>query len=139
MLQYLNRNIVNKRIIIIWEVKSKLVIKRWSQTTYKWSFFVIASAFEANHGKQMFGNGWKLNSCAWAPTIPVLKTQAHWKQLNASFSVETCTTVHVNSDTCLYCSGRTGSGPKLNALNRVRPSKKIKLNFFIFNYVLLMT
>ena len=34
----------------------------------------------------------------------------------------------------LHCFGRSGSGPKLNALNRVRPSKKI--NFYFFNCVL---
>ena len=48
---------------------------------------------------------------------------------------ESLSTVHVNSDACLYCSGRTRSDPKLNALNRIRPSKK-NYYFFIFNCVL---
>jgi hypothetical protein len=38
---------------------------------------VSASAFEANHGKQMFSNSLKLNPRAWAPVIPALKMQAH--------------------------------------------------------------
>jgi hypothetical protein len=38
------------------------------------------------------------------------------------------------SGVTLHCSGQSGSGPKLNALNRVRPSKKI--NFYFFNCVL---
>jgi len=48
-------------------------------------------------------------------------------------------TVHVNSGACFYYSSRTGSGLKLNALNRVRPNKKKFILFFIFNCVLLMT
>jgi hypothetical protein len=52
-------------------------------------------------------------------------------------------TVHIHEQwrVQLHCSreqwgvsGRTESGPKLNALNRVRPSKKN--NFYFFNCVL---
>ena len=41
---------------------------------------------------------------------------------------ESLSTVHVNSWVTLHCSCRTGSGSKLNALNRVWPSKIKKLN-----------
>ena len=44
--------------------------------THTWWPFVsmVAYAFEANHGKQMFGNRWKVDSCTWPPAIPALKT-----------------------------------------------------------------
>jgi hypothetical protein len=67
-----------------------------------------------------------------ASSLSVLKTQDHWKLHNTTSSAmesESISTVHVNSGDILHFSGRTGSGPKLNALNRVRSSKKIKFYF----------
>jgi len=46
-------------------------------------------------------------------------------------AMENGSTVHVNSGACFYYSSRTGSGLKLNALNRVQPNKK-KLFYFLF-------
>ena len=64
----------------------------------------------------------------------MLKTQDYWKRHNiASYAVESesLSTVHVNSEDILYFSGQTGSGPKLNALNRIRSSKNKKF-YFLF-------
>jgi hypothetical protein len=52
-------------------------------------------------------------------------------EFNSLFIVETFSTVHVKNGECLYCSGRIRSGPNLNALNQIRPSKK---NYFIFYF-----
>jgi len=100
----------------------------------KWLFvFVIASVFEANHEKHTFGNKWKADLHAWVSIIPALKTQVHWKQqccfkceelyysLKWKWTVELCRSPWW---AVVHDSGRTESGTKLNALNRIRLSKK---------------
>ena len=42
--------------------------------------------------------------------------------VSTSHAMESVSTIHVNSGDTLHCSGWTESGPKLNALNQVRPS-----------------
>jgi hypothetical protein len=63
-----------------------------------------------------------LRSCNTA-SLPHLPHSGEW--------INSLSTVHVNSGDTFHYFGRTGSDPKLNALNWIRPSKK-KFNFYFY-------
>jgi hypothetical protein len=132
MLQYLNQNIVDKRIIITlrnWSLKCE-VKPLISGRLFPWLLLRLKPTTEIKclvMAENLIHVRGPNNSCIKnVGSLKAAQCCFQCGQLHSSlkWTVETCPTIHVNSGTCLYCSGRTGSGPKLNALNRVRPSKK---------------
>jgi hypothetical protein len=103
------------------------------------------SAFEAKRKRNLFDFPKTYFYCVWRTYIYLTKNASMWKaalscfpqtykwciQWRVSLSTERSqwSSTPLWTWTVVYDSGRTGSDPKVNALNQVRHSKKIKLNF----------
>jgi len=114
-------NFLKIKKISFWCISTRKVLWKTTVTTLpnrRPFVYTVAFAFKANRTCWIFGNAKTQFTVHVGPIQNLFKPQVCGKQLRELLSANLRT---VESFT-LHCSGRTGSSPRINTLNRVRPS-----------------